>query len=155
MPTPAKKKTAASLPAAFWDASAIVPLCCLQPQTRAARQARRLFPQLVIWWATSVECNSALRRLERAQELTARETQAGFQELDRLRKRWTEVAPLEEVRILAEKLLGVHPLRAADALQLAAALIWCNRHPRGKAFISGDERLLEAAKKEGFNVVNI
>jgi hypothetical protein len=155
MPAPSKKKTAANLPVAFWDASAIVPLCCLQPQTRAARQARRLFPQLVTWWATSVECVSALRRLERAQELTARETQAGIQELDRLRRRWTAVAPLEEVKSLAEQLLGIHPLRAADALQLAAALIWCNRHPRGKVFISGDEKLLEAAEKEGFNVVRL
>jgi hypothetical protein len=48
-----------------------------------------------------------------------------------------------------------YPLRAADALQLAAALIWCNRHPRGKTFISGDERLLEAAEKEGFNVIRM
>jgi hypothetical protein len=47
------------------------------------------------------------------------------------------------------------PLRAADVLQFAAALIWRNRHPRGKAFISGDERLLEAAEKEGFSVVSI
>lgn len=155
MPASAKKKTAASFPVAFWDASAVVPLCCLQPQTQAARQARRLFPQLVTWWATSVECNSALRRLERAQELTARETQQAFQELDRLRLRWTEVAPLEEVKSLAERLLGAHPLRAADSLQLAAALIWCNRHPRGKTFVSSDEKLLEAAEKEGFNIIGI
>jgi predicted nucleic acid-binding protein len=155
MPTPARKKSAANFSAAFWDASAVVPLCCLQPQTRAARQARRLFPQLVTWWATSVECISALRRLERLRELTARETQAGIQELDRLRQRWTEVAPLEEVKSLAEQLLGAHPLRAAEALQLAAALIWCNRHPRGKGFISGDDKLLEAAEKEGFNIVSI
>lgn len=155
MPASAKKKTASSFPAAFWDASAIVPLCCLQPQTQAARQARRLFPQFVTWWATSVECNSALRRLERAQELTARETQQSLQELDRLRLRWTEVAPLEEVKSLAERLLGAHPLRAADSLQLAAALIWCNRHPHGKRFVSNDEKLIEAAEKEGFNVVRI
>ena len=155
MPASAKKKTAASFPTAFWDASAIVPLCCLQPQTQAARQARRLFPQLVTWWATNVECNSALRRLERAQELTVRETQQAFQELDRLRLRWTEVAPLEEVRSLAERLLGSHPLRAADSLQLAAALIWCNRHPRGKTFVGSDEKLLEAAEKEGFNVIRM
>src|SRR5215813_6147427 len=155
MPASARKKAAASFPAAFWDASAIVPLCCLQPQTQAARQARRLFPQLVTWWATNVECNSALRRLERAQELTVRETQQAFQELDRLRLRWTEVAPLEEVRSLAERLLGSHPLRAADSLQLAAALTWCNRHPRGKTFVSGDEKLLEAAEKEGFNIVRM
>src|SRR5215468_12781473 len=155
MPASARKKTAASFSAAFWDASAIVPLCCLQPQTQSARQARRLFPQLVTWWATCVECNSALRRLERAQELTARETQQAFQELDRLHLRWTEVAPLEEVRSLAERLLGSHQLRAADSLQLAAALIWCNRHPRGKTFVSGVEKLLEAAEKEGFNVIRI
>jgi hypothetical protein len=151
----AKKKTKANLSAAFWDASAIVPLCCLQPQTKVARQARRLYSQVVVWWATRVECNSALRRLERFQELTAKEAQAGILELDRLRLRWTEVAPLEEVRILAEKLLGVHPLRAADALQLAAALIWCNRHPRGRVFISGDEKLLEAAERESFNVIRM
>jgi len=156
MPASAKKKKiAANFPAAFWDASAIVLLCCLQPQTQAARQARRLFPQLVTWWATSVECNSALRRLERVQELTARDTQQAFQELDRLRLRWTEVAPLEEVRSLAERLLGSYPLRAADSLQLAAALTWCNRHPRGKTFVSDDEKLLEAAEKEGFNIVRM
>jgi uncharacterized protein len=153
MPASARKKIARIFPAAFWDASAIVPLCCLQPQTQAARQARRLFPQFVIWWATSVECSSALRRLERAQELTAREMQQAFQELDRLRLRWTEVAPLEEVRSLAERLLGSHQLRAADSLQLAAALLWCNRRPRGKTFVSGDGKLLEAAEKEGFNVI--
>jgi len=155
MPASARKKTAASFPAAFWDASAIVPLCCLQPQTQAARRARRLFPQFVTWWATSVECNSALRRLERARELTAREMQQAFQELERLRLRWTEVAPLEEVRFLSERLLGFHPLRAADSLQLAAALIWCNRHPRGKTFVSSDEKLLEAAEKEGFDVIRM
>lgn len=155
MPASAKRKTTAKFPAAFWEASAIVPLCCLQPHTKAARQTRRLFPQIVVWWATSVECNSALRRLERTQELTARETQAGILELERLRPRWTEVAPLEEARSLAERLLGVYPLRAADALQLAAALIWCSHFPRGRTFISGDERLLEAAEREGFDVIKI
>ena len=155
MPVSAMKKTAANFAVAFWDASAIVPLCCLQPQTQAARKARRLFPQLVTWWATSVECNSALRRLERAQELTARETQQAFQELERLRLRWTEVTPLEEVKFIAQRLLSAHPLRAADSLQLAAALIWCNRHPRGKTFVGSDEMLLEAAEKEGFNVIRM
>ena len=155
MPASARKKTAANSQPAFWDASAIAPLCCQQPQTKAARQTRRLFPRIVVWWATSVECNSALRRLERNQELTLRETQSGIQELDRLRLRWTEVAPLQEARSLAERLLGAYPLRAADALQLAAALTWCNRYPRGKTFISGDDRLLEAAEKEGFDIIKV
>jgi len=150
-----KKKTVAGPQSAFWDASALVPLCCQQPQTTAARQARRLFPVLIVWWATSVECSSALRRLERAQSLTTRETQQAFQEQARLRLRWTEIAPLGEVRDAAERLLGVHGLRAADALQLAAALVWCNRHPQGRTFISGDDRLLDAADKEGFNIIRL
>jgi predicted nucleic acid-binding protein len=127
----------------------------MQPETKAARQARRLFPQVVVWWATAIECRSALRRLQRAQELTAQDVQVGIQELDRLRQRWTEVEPLGEVKNLAERLLDIHVLRAADALQLAAALIWCGRHPRGRPFISGDGKLLEAAGKEGFNVIRL
>lgn len=50
MPPAAKSKSPAHLPVAFWDASALVPLCCWQIQTKAARQARRLFPQMVVWW---------------------------------------------------------------------------------------------------------
>ena len=151
----AKSKATASLPVAFWDASALVPLCCWQTQTKAARQARRLFPQMVVWWATSVECTSALRRLERAQALTAQETQQSLQELDRLRRRWTEMAPLEEVRDAAEQLLGKHSLRAADALQLAAAMLWCNAYPKGRTFIGGDDKLLDAAANEGFTIVRV
>jgi predicted nucleic acid-binding protein len=154
MPT-TKKKAIASSQSAFWDACALVPLCCQQSQTTAARQARRLFPVLVVWWATSIECSSALRRLERAQDLTPQETQQAFHELERLRLRWTEIAPLNEVRDTAERLLGIHGLRAADSLQLAAALVWCNGHPKGRAFISGDDKLLDAAEKEGFNVVRL
>jgi predicted nucleic acid-binding protein len=152
---PVKGHAAASLPAAFWDASALVALCCWQPQTKAARQARRLFPQMVVWWATSVECTSAFRRLERAQALTAQATQQALLELDQLRQRWTEVAPVNEVRDTAEQLLGKHDLRAADALQLAAALVWCNAYPKGKTFVGGDAKLLDAAGKEGFNVVRV
>ena len=153
---PAVKKKSVALPrSAFWDASALIPLCCQQPQTTAARQARRLFPVLIVWWATSVECSSALRRLERAQDLTSQETQQAFQELGRLRLRWTEIAPLDEVRGTAERLLGIHGLRAADSLQLAAALVWCKGLPKGCTFISGDDRLLDAARKEGFNIARV
>jgi predicted nucleic acid-binding protein len=155
MPPSAKRNKGTSQQSAFWDTSAVVPLCCLQPQTQAARQAFRLFPGMAVWWATGVECVSALRRLERDRELTAQETQQSLQELDKYRQRWTEIAPLEEIKSSAERLLSLHPLRAADSSQLAAALIWCNRHPRGKGFISGDDKLLEAAEKEGFNVIGI
>ena len=110
MPPAAKSKSPAHLPVAFWDASALVPLCCWQIQTKAARQARRLFPQMVVWWGTSVECTSALRRLERARQFTPSEIQLALRELDLLRHRWIEIAQLDEVRDRADQLWGKHDL---------------------------------------------
>ena len=139
----------------FWDTSAIIPLCCLQPQTRKARQAYRLFPTMVVWWATRIECKSALLRLERNRELSTQQTQQSLQALETHCRNWIEVLPIDEVRGLAERLLRTHELRAADALQLAAAFVWCNYQTKARPFIGSDVRLLEAAEKEGFNVVRI
>jgi hypothetical protein len=47
----------------------------------------------------------------------------------------------------------VHPLRAADSLQLAAAIIAAEREPTTLEFVSLDDRLGEAASREGFRVV--
>jgi uncharacterized protein len=47
----------------------------------------------------------------------------------------------------------VHPLRAADALQLAAAVVAAERDPPSLEFVSLDDRLLEAASREGFRTV--
>lgn len=58
-----------------------------------------------------------------------------------------------EVRNQAIRLLGLHPLRAADALQLAAALVWADRRPRGHPFVCLDAGLREAAHAEGFSVL--
>jgi len=155
MPAPRKKTPQPRWRPAFWDTSAIVPLCCWQPKTQAANHAYRLFPKMAVWWATGVECCSALNRLEREQQLTAREKQQSLGALEKYRALWAEVAPLNVVRDTAEQLLGRHGLRAADALQLAAALVWCNAHPKGKTFIGGDGKLLDAAEKEGFTVVRL
>ena len=60
--------------------------------------------------------------------------------------------PTESARDLAAALVQRHPLRAADAMQLAAALIGSNRQPRNRAFVCFDGRLAEAAVKEGLSV---
>ncbi|MEP7340226.1 MAG: type II toxin-antitoxin system VapC family toxin [Acidobacteriota bacterium] len=140
---------------AFWDASAIVPLCYQQVQTAKARQAYRVFPDMVVWWATRVECASALCRLEREHEFTAQQAQQSSAALEKYCQLWDEVAPSNEVRTLAERLLRKHQLRAADSLQLAAALVWCNSYPNGRAFVCDDGRLLAAAEQEGFNAVHV
>ncbi len=53
------------------------------------------------------------------------------------------------------RFLRVHPLRAADALQLAAAFIAAERRPSSLELITLDDRLAAAARKEGFVLVDL
>ena len=139
----------------FWDPSALVPLCCFQPQTARARQVVRSYSRQVVWWATIVEAVSSLNRVTRNGALTVDESKQAFARLDYLRNRWNEIQPTEEIRDRAERLLRIHKLRAADALQLAAALVWCDNRPRGRALIGADGNLLEAAAAEGFTTISL
>ena len=66
---------------------------------------------------------------------------------------WREVGALELVRSRALRLLNTHPLRAADAMQLAAALVASDERPESLPFVCLDDRLRDAARKEGFKVL--
>lgn len=140
---------------AFWDTSALVPLCCFQPQSAQARQVARTYSRQIVWWGTIVEILSSLNRLTRENTLNPKESGQAFARLDYLRSRWNEIQPTEEVRDRAERLLRIHRLRAADSLQLAAALVWCGDRPRGRVLIGGDGNLSEAAGAEGFTVIHM
>ena len=137
---------------AFWDSSAIIPLCVPQQSPGSGRQLLESFSP-VVWWGTPVEVAGAIARLLRGQLLTSRQGKAAGDRLALLREGWVEVQPTERLRALAEQLLRRHALRAADALQLAAALVWCNERPRGRAFLCRDQRLAEAARQENFELV--
>ena len=154
MKTRTEKKTPQSM-AAFWDTSALVPLCCFQPQSAQARQVARTYSRQVVWWGTIIEAVSSLNRLTREGTLRLKDSQQAFARLDYLRGRWNEVQPTEEVRDRAERVLRVHKLRAADALQLAAALVWCRDRPQGRALIGADGVLSEAAAAEGFTTIDL
>ena len=66
---------------------------------------------------------------------------------------WQEVQPLEAVKETAIRLLRVHDLRAADSLQLAAAIVASEHRSSSLGFVCFDERLAAAARREGFNVI--
>ena len=140
---------------AFWDTSALVPLCCFQPQSAQARQAAITHSRQVVWWGTVIEAVSSLNRLTREGTLTPKESSQAFARLGYLRGRWNEIQPTEEVRDRAERLLRIHKLRAADALQLAAALVWCGNRPQGRTLIGSDGNLSTAASAEGFIVISL
>lgn len=137
----------------FWDASAIVPLLVAEAQTPQVQALASDDPVMVVWWATEIECASALARLAREGLLDERGEAQAFDRLRRMTGGWHEVDPSDQVREAAVRFLRVHPLRAADALQLAAAFVLAERRPSTLEVITLDDRLAAAARKEGFVVV--
>jgi uncharacterized protein len=139
----------------FWDSSAIVPLCVEETATDRALALLAEDPEVAIWWATPVECASAVARLEREAALTPAEAAEAFHRLDLLARSWFEIEPHDELREVSRRLLRVHPLRAGDALQLAAAYLAAERRPPTLEVVTLDERLRHAALKEGFRVSDV
>ena len=137
----------------FWDSSAVIPLCVGDPSTPMVRRLAREDEAIATWWGTVVECCSAFARRLRQGNLDAADANMARQVLESLTEGWSEVTPGREVRDQAVRLLGLHPLRAADALQLAAALVWADRRPVGRHFVCLDTRLRDAARAEGFTVL--
>lgn len=108
--------------------------------------------EVIAWWATPVECVSAATRLEREGRLDADGLDGVLRRLDGLADGWAEIEPSERVRSGARRLLRVHGLRAADALQLAAAHVAAEAHTASLPFVTLDRRLAEVARREGFSV---
>ncbi len=136
----------------FWDSSAIIPLTVTEESTDAIRALADEDPVMCVWWATEVECVSALARLEREGALTDTSTTVALDRLDLLAESWNEVQPVVAVRGTARRLLRVHTLRAADAFQLAAAVVAAEGQPVSLPIVTLDERLAAAARREGFLV---
>jgi uncharacterized protein len=136
----------------YWDSSAIAPLLVVEDATESRKALLRSDPVMTVWWASRLECASALNRLRREGALSEASLTRTLRELSLMAASWFEVQPADAVRGRALRLLRVHPLRAADALQLAAALIAVGEDTGALTFVSNDERLREAAEKEGFVV---
>lgn len=136
----------------FWDTSAVVPLCCQQDISRELLTLWRQARGVAVWWGTTVEIRSALSRLHGEGKLAAKGLHYALARLDVLRKEWREITPSDKVRDLAETVPGTYALRALDAFQLAAALIWCQQKPKGRLFICTDVKLSEAARRAGFPI---
>jgi predicted nucleic acid-binding protein len=137
---------------AFWDSSAIVPLCCSQAATATVRKLLREDRRVVAWWGTPIEARSAFARLAREGRLSDAERGRAIRLLDQIRQSWDEIQPSEQVRSIAETLPDRYGVRASDAAQLAAALVWCGERPRRRSFVCFDDRLAEAAAAAGFTV---
>lgn len=110
---------------------------------------------MFVWWGSEVECVSALARRERDGALDAAATTLALERPRQLADAWHEIDPSDAVREAAARFVRVHPLRAADALQLAAAFLAAEHRPGSLSVLTLDERLATAARKEGFAVVDL
>jgi uncharacterized protein len=137
----------------FWDSSAVVPLLVNEPTLPRLLDLLAEDRDIVLWWGTGVECVSALARRERDGAIDGATTNAALSRLRTLTAAAYEVGATEAVRTTAARLLRVHDLRAADALQLGAALIAAENDPGSLGFVCLDRRLGAAALREGFDVV--
>lgn len=135
---------------AFWDASALVPLCVHQSITPTVGSLYKSH-QAVVWWATPVEIASALARLVRTREIHSSDWAKARQVAAALADEWSVIQPSNAVRSNAMELVNRYDLKAADAMQLAAALYWCDNSPRGEIFLTADQNLREAAMLSGFD----
>lgn len=137
----------------FWDTSALLPLFVAESASARARSWLRRDPVVIAWTLTRVEILSALARREREEPAAGRALLRARRRVLASWEEWSEVVAVEPVRRHAERLVGIHPLRAADALQLGAALLACDLEPSSLPFVTLDERLAAAAEKEGFTVL--
>lgn len=137
----------------FWDSSAILPLCLQESESDRLRRVAKTDEDIAVWWASPVECVSAVARRRREGVLSSEAETQALAALAVLFGECSEIQPSESVRQRAQRLLRAHPLRAADALQLAAALIWADESPAGLEFVCLDQNLREAASREGFKVL--
>lgn len=138
----------------FWDSSALVPLLVGEDTSEALETLFRDEQSVAVWWGAEVECASAVARLERASELTPVEANEVFQQLQHLSRVWHRIDPVETIRVSAKRFLRVHDLRAADALQLAAAFLAAEGRPESLEIVCLDDRLTTAARREGFPVLD-
>jgi predicted nucleic acid-binding protein len=137
----------------FWDSSALVPVLVSEARSAEMIALLRSDRAPAMWWATPVECQSALQRRRRENVLAATALSEALVRLECLAEDLDVVAPSTRLRDTAGRALAAHPLRAADALQLAAALAWSADDAGGEAFVCLDDRLRHAARREGFDVL--
>jgi predicted nucleic acid-binding protein len=134
----------------FWDTSAIIPLLVNEQYSDIVDPIFSKDSSMIVWWGTSIECISAISRLERENKITPSEHSQVINQLNELRDSWREIQASPLVKQYAERILQVHPLKAQDAQQLAACLV--ANQDMSIEFFTFDQRLQIAARKEGLKI---
>jgi predicted nucleic acid-binding protein len=139
---------------AFWDASALAHVCVPGQITRRAKELIRT-DVIAVWWSTPLEVRSVLNRVRREGAISSAAVRASWERASGLLSACLMIPPTDAVKESALTQLDRFPLKASDALQLAAALVWCKQNPRGRLFVCNDRQLVNAAAAAGFEVLSV
>jgi len=137
----------------FWDSSVLVSLVVEEPRSDACRRLLRDRGGVAVWVLARTEVVSAVWQRSRMGKVAPNAVAKALAKIDGMSTAWTEISDVEAVRDRAERVLRRHELRAADALQLGAALVLTNDRPKGRDFVTADGALARAAMIEGFRVL--
>ena len=137
----------------YWDASALVPLVVAETESDRVRGWLAEDGHIVTWAWTRTEIVSAIERRTREGLLSRPQRREVLGRFDDLAGQWDEVTDMLAVRSRANSLLARHPLRAADAGQLGAALLVHEQSAEPLTFVCLDQRLSSAAELEGLRIL--
>ena len=137
----------------FWDTSALFAVVVAESETPRVRRWIAEDSGVVVWALTRVELLSALSRRRREFPRAADRFLRARREFMDAWERWAEISAVDLVRGHAERVVERHPLRAADALHIGAALVACDGDPAALDFVTLDEAQAAAAEREGFRVL--
>jgi predicted nucleic acid-binding protein len=137
----------------FWDSSALVPLVIREISSKQMRSLIATDARIVVSVITQIEVQSALWRRRHHDELSVDQHATAEDAFAKLNQSWSEIDDIFAARQVALDLIKRHVLRAADALQLAAALIAAGDDLSHLPFVTFDHDLAGAARTEGFAVL--
>ncbi len=136
----------------FWDASAVVPLIVQEEKTEYCYKQLQKDKDVMVWTLSKIEVFSALCRRLRDNSLNEEAFESAKDRINDFFDMTYEIISISKAKARALRLLQIHPLKVADALQLASALIATEEDPARLPIICFDERLCQAAWREGFTV---
>ena len=123
-----------------------------EPDSEPVRARLSEDGHVVTWVWTRTEITSAIERRAREGSLSRQQRHEALERLHAFAASWDEVTEMLAVRARGDALLARHPLRAADAGQLGAALLVQEECAGTLTFVCLDRRLSLAAERESLRV---
>lgn len=141
----------------YFDTSALVKQYFLQePGSKTVRELLKTGDKVFTAVLTYTETHAAFARRRREGALSSQVTRRLALRFDKDWETYDILLLNQDVLSLARQVLYRHPLRSADAIHLASALLLARKTPAtGWEFVCADQRLGAAASIEGLQPINV